>query len=80
MGKKRLLYEELGVAEYWVVDVDQAQIIAFNILENLGSQRITKSQVLPGLDIALLEEALQRSREQDNTQVSTWFMAEVQKA
>jgi Uma2 family endonuclease len=80
LGKKRLLYEELRVTEYWVVDVDQAQIIAFNILENLGSQRISKSQVLPGLDIALLEEALQRSREQDNTQVSAWFMAEVQKA
>jgi Uma2 family endonuclease len=79
LGVKRLLYEDVGVAEYWVVDVQQAHITAFRILPDQGSQRIAQSQVLPGLAIALLDEALQRSRQMDNSQVGAWFLAEVQK-
>ncbi len=79
LGVKRLLYEDVGVAEYWVVDVQQASITAFRILPDQASQRIAQSQVLPGLAIALLEEALQRSRQKDNSQVGAWFLAEVQK-
>jgi Uma2 family endonuclease len=79
LGVKRLLYEDVGVAEYWVVDVQQAHITAFRILPDSASQRIAQSQVLPGLAIALLEEALQRSRQMDNSLVGAWFLAEVQK-
>lgn len=79
LGQKRLLYEDVGVREYWVVDVRQTTITAFSILPDRGSQRISQSQVLPGLAIALLEEALQRSRQSDNSQVGAWFLAEVQK-
>ncbi|MBD2097090.1 Uma2 family endonuclease [Trichocoleus sp. FACHB-591] len=79
LGVKRLLYEDVGVAEYWVVDVQQANITAFRILPERASQRIAQSQVLPGLAIALLEEALQRSRQMDNSHVGAWFMAEAQK-
>ncbi len=77
-GEKRMLYEELGVDEYWVVDVRKAQIIAFKIIDKGGSQRITESEVLPGLAISLLEEGLQRSRQMDNTEVGTWFLAQTQ--
>lgn len=78
LGQKRLLYEELEVAEYWVVDVQNTQIIAFTIIANNGSRRITRSEILPGLPISLLEEALQRSREENQAQVGAWLLAQFQ--
>ncbi len=78
LGEKRILYEDLGVAEYWVVDVKKARITAFQILASGGSQRIRESNVLPGLAISLLEEGLQRSRQMDNSSVGAWFLAQVQ--
>ncbi len=78
LGEKRILYEDLGVSEYWVVNVKKAQITAFKIFTNGGSQRITESLVLPSLAFSLLEEGLRRSRQMDNTEVSAWFLATVQ--
>ncbi len=77
LGKKRLLYEELGVEEYWVVDVKKAQITAFKI-EKQGSYRLNTSQSLPDLEIKLIEEALQKSRETTHTQVSAWLLKQFQ--
>lgn len=59
-----------------VVDVKRARITAFQIIPNGGSQRISESNVLPGLAIALLEEGLRRSREMDNTSIAAWFLAQ----
>lgn len=73
VGNKRLLYEELAVKEYWVVDVQKAQIKAFTIANN-GSQSITESIVLPGMSMSLLESALQRSRESDQGTVGAWLL------
>ena len=78
IGEKRLLYEELKVAEYWVVDVQKSEIIAFAIIADNGSRRIVQSEVLPGLTIALLEEALRRSRTEDQAQVGAWLLAQFQ--
>jgi Uma2 family endonuclease len=54
-GEKRLLYESLGVREYWIVDVQNLQIIALAIADG-GSRQIRTSEVLKGLEMSLLEE------------------------
>jgi Uma2 family endonuclease len=77
VGAKRSLYEELGVAEYWVVDVQNAQILAYAMADQ-GSKRIQVSLVLPGLAISVLEEALRRSRETDQSQVGNWLLTQFQ--
>ncbi|WP_339379443.1 MULTISPECIES: Uma2 family endonuclease [Okeania] len=63
-GEKRILYENMGVGEYWIVDVQNVKIIAFSVVDR-GSKQIQESLVLPGLKISLLvsllDEALQRS-------------------
>lgn len=76
-GEKRLLYEELEVDEYWIVDVQNVRIIAFAI-QNQGSRRISQSQVFPGLNISLLEEALQRTRQINQSQVVAWLLNQFQ--
>lgn len=82
IGQKRLLYEDLGIAEYWVVDVKNLKVITFAIADR-GSRRLNESQVLQGLTISLLEETLQRSRQVDQAQVDqaqvgAWLLAEIQ--
>jgi Uma2 family endonuclease len=76
-GEKRLLYEELGINEYWIVDVQNVQVIAFTI-ENGGSKRIKQSQVLPGLEISLLNEAFRRTRQMNQSQVGAWLLTQFQ--
>jgi Uma2 family endonuclease len=78
VGTKRALYEELGVSEYWVVDVQNAQLLAYAIADQ-GSKRIQVSQVLSGLTFSVLEEALRRSRETDQSQMGAWLLSELQR-
>ncbi|HIK45400.1 MAG TPA: Uma2 family endonuclease [Leptolyngbyaceae cyanobacterium M65_K2018_010] len=73
LGKKRLLYERLGSAEYWVVDVQAAQVIAFEIADRRSGQ-ITESQALPGLAMTTLEMALERSQHEDDATITRWLL------
>jgi hypothetical protein len=42
------------------------------------SRHISESQVFPGLEISLLEEAWRRSRDVDQAQVGAWLLQQFQ--
>ncbi len=73
LGMKRLFYEQSEVQEYWVVDVKAGDVIAFEISEGRSGE-IQESLVLPGLAIALVESALQRSETQDDGEINRWLL------
>ncbi|BAQ61251.1 hypothetical protein GM3708_1657 [Geminocystis sp. NIES-3708] len=72
-GEKRLLYEQLGIKEYWIVNVKKGEIIAFK-MENEGSYRIRESQVLSNLKLSILEEALKMTRQTNHSKVVAWLL------
>lgn len=73
LGRKRLLYEESGIQEYWVDDLSVGEIIALT-MKNGHSGRIRESRVLPGLSISLVEEALKRGEIDDDTKINLWLL------
>ncbi|MEM1279666.1 MAG: Uma2 family endonuclease [Cyanobacteria bacterium P01_H01_bin.152] len=77
LGPKRLLYERLGVQEYWVVNVAMSGVVAF-AMENGGSREIRDSQVLSGLALSVLEEAMQRSQTEDDGALTRWLIQRFQ--
>ncbi len=77
IGSKRMLYEKLNCREYWVVNVVNAQLIAFAIASG-RSRAIDKSQVLPPLPFSLLEEALRRCRTTGRSQIYAWLIRQIQ--
>ncbi len=77
LGMKRLLYEEMQVREYWVVDVSSLEIFAFAIEQNMGSRRVRQSEVLQGLTMDAIAEALHKSQELDHAKLGQWWMERI---
>jgi Uma2 family endonuclease len=78
LGTKRLQYEDLGIPEYWIVNVQAMQILAFAIADDRSIRRIRESQVLPGLKLNVLEQALERSRQENQSATTAWLMTQFQ--
>lgn len=78
LGQKRLQYEDFGIAEYWIVNVTAMQILAFAMAADGTIRRLRESQVLPGLRLEILEQALQRSRQENQSATTAWLMAQFQ--
>ena len=74
LGTKRLQYEELGIKEYWIVNVQTMKIYAFAIAPDGSSHHIRQSLVLSGLKLEILEQALERSRQANQSTVTAWLM------
>lgn len=73
LGTKRLLYENSGVEEYWVIDASSDAVIAFSISDG-RSGTVQESLVLPGLAISLVESALKRSQTEDDGAINRWLL------
>jgi Uma2 family endonuclease len=74
LGTKRLQYEELGISEYWIVNVQKLQILAFSMDADGNIRRVQESRVLTGLKLEILEQALQRSRQENQSATTAWLM------
>lgn len=75
LGEKRMLYESMGMQEYWVIDVNNVAVTAFAIADG-GSRRVDTSQVLPGLAISLVQTTLERSRLEEKAATTRWLWSE----
>jgi Uma2 family endonuclease len=73
LGYKRLLYERLGILEYWVVNAQTSEVFAFTIADG-RSGIVERSQVLEGLEITTVQEALKRSQTEDDGAIARWLL------
>ncbi|MEO0456911.1 MAG: Uma2 family endonuclease [Cyanobacteria bacterium P01_A01_bin.114] len=71
--RKLSLYQKMGVKECWVVDVAAGKILAWR-LSQTSQTVIRESQVLPQLQLALVEEAILRSHTEDDGAISRWLI------
>lgn len=78
LGTKRLQYEDLKIPEYWIVNVKATEIVAFSIGPDGSTRRIQESRVLPGLKLEILEQALQRSRQENQSTTTACLMQQFQ--
>lgn len=77
LDEKKHLYADLGIPEYWVIDVQAKRVFAFQLQDNGQYQEGDVSLVLRGLPIKLLVETLERLDQETNVNVANWFSQQV---
>lgn len=78
LDEQKQLYANLGVPEYWVIDVKGTRLFAFGLSELGVYEPIQVSQVLAGLPIELVEQTLERLATETNTAAANWLMQQLQ--
>ncbi len=77
LDEKKQLYAALGIPEYWVINVQGRQVLAFRLQENGKYQQITHSVALENLPVALLEQTLEHLSEGTNISAALWFSQQI---
>ena len=77
LDEQKHLYEALSIPEYWVVDTQGKRVFAFQ-LQDGKYYLIEQSNVLAGLTISLLNEAIDRMVKGTNTTAAAWFSGAIQ--
>jgi Uma2 family endonuclease len=77
LDEKKQLYADLGIPEYWVIDVQGKRVFAFVLQENGKYQECGESLALAGLPILLLEETLMQLDEGTNGSAALWFSQQI---
>jgi Uma2 family endonuclease len=77
LDEKKRLYADLGISEYWVIDVRAYRIFAFRLDQEGVYRECEVSQVLPNLAIALLEKTLEQLATKTNTEAAIWFSQQI---
>jgi len=77
LDEKKHLYADLGIPEYWVVDVQSLRVFAFQLKSNGKYQECATSLTLLGLPIALLNQTLERLNTGTNGSAAMWFAEQI---
>ncbi len=73
LDEKKKLYAEMGIREYWVIDVLGQRVFAFYQQPDSYYALIEVSVVLSGLRIDLLSESLKQMQTGSNLTAAAWF-------
>ena len=77
LDEKKQLYAELKIPEYWVINVQGRQVIAFRLQENGKYQQCSHSVALTDLPITTLEQTLERLSGGTNISAAVWFSQQI---
>lgn len=77
LDEKKHLYAELGIPEYWVIDVKGKRVIAFRLPENGIYQEIDISVALSNLPIKLVEQTICKLEQESNVNTANWFAQQI---
>jgi len=77
LDEKKHLYAELGIPEYWVVDVRGQRVFGFQLQEDGEYKECTISLALSGLPISLLAQTLSRLQSETNGTAALWFAQQI---
>ncbi|MGD1906674.1 MAG: Uma2 family endonuclease [Leptolyngbyaceae cyanobacterium] len=77
LDEQKQLYAQLGIAEYWVIDVKGFRLFGFGLAAGIY-EPLQVSQVLAGLPLSLVEQTLERLETETNTAAANWLMQQLQ--